>query len=203
MGKSNLHRKLVPEKWGCCCDLTCKDLPRTSFEIWQRTCLMFYLCPESLWEALASTRLSREMFLQDLSHCVQSPTHTRPLQPCSKFELLAVCSIDHIILSFKICTLQESWDHEGFHPDFKGRPRRSGNVWQDQSLCRYPVRSWCLKTWDWSLSYNGDYRMLEMPGMWIVGHEWTQPKSKAMWSSKVKAIRVRDAQAYLSSTPCA
>jgi hypothetical protein len=28
------------------------------------------------------------------------------------------------------CRIGESWSHGGFHPDFKGKPRRSGNVYR-------------------------------------------------------------------------
>jgi hypothetical protein len=53
------------------------------------------------------------------------------------FKLVVDLGIIHVTLGLQACRRQEFWDHRDFL-DFKGRPERPGNVWQDQNPYRRP-----------------------------------------------------------------
>jgi hypothetical protein len=64
----------------------------------------------------------------------------------------------HGMLVLPACRILDLQGHGGFHPDFRRKPGRPGNVWQGWSSYRQPLREQCVKLWRWSLICNGDPR---------------------------------------------
>jgi hypothetical protein len=87
---------------------------------------------------------------------------------------------------FQVCRMQKLWGPRGFHPDFKGRPRKPGNVWQGQkSLQAAPERAMLEAVrvkpkLQWRPQDVGIVRNVECLSRKATGKEWSQPKREAV-----------------------
>jgi hypothetical protein len=89
---------------------------------------------------------------------------------------------------------QELQGHGGFHPDFKGKSGRPGNMFQGQSSGRHFLREQCMNLREGSLSCNGrpqdvgDAKNSEHLPRKATSSEWNQPKKEVVKAAHGKAI---------------